>query len=429
MASSKLLGRHKDSPDFDGHFNYRRVIGKLNFLEQSTRGDISYATHMCARFSTCPKLEHGKAVKWIGRYLKKTRKQGFIIRPDPSRGMEVHPDSDFAGAWEPAGAGEDVDTARSRHGFIVSYCGVPLFWKSQMQTEIALSSMEAEFIALATATRAAIPIQRILMEMKERGFPVVVDKNKIHCSVFEDNSGALAFAKLPKTRPRTKHINVKYFPLVELGAWGRSPCRALLLPQDRDRRPTRGCADQAPCLGVVCQAPQVVAWLVSGENLFSFCLFFSLEVFAFLVVIEGLTQRPGAQVPSALCLVLFHVELARFHQEGVLGFGVFSHEWWINLATKQCLVFRLLWEPIISSFRHSLARISSTADKGLILKPIEVTKFKLDKYVDSDFMGKFGKEHPDNPNNVRSRAGHVLLLKAVLSFGRVSCSRASALVQ
>ena len=130
---------------------------------------------------------------------------------DPELGMEVHPDSNFAGAWESAGAGEDVDTARSRHGFIVSYCGVPLFWKSQMQTEIALSSTEAEFIALATATRATIPIQRILMEMKERGFPVVVDKNKIHCSVFENNSGALAIAKLPKTRPRTKHINVKYF--------------------------------------------------------------------------------------------------------------------------------------------------------------------------------------------------------------------------
>ena len=79
------------------------------------------------------------------------------------------------------------------------------------QTEIALSSTEAEFIALATATRAAIPIQHILVEMKELGFPVITDQNTIHCSVFEDNSGALAIAKLPKTRPRTKHINAKYF--------------------------------------------------------------------------------------------------------------------------------------------------------------------------------------------------------------------------
>ena len=187
------------------------MVGKLNFLEQSTRGDISYATHMCARFCSAPKFQHGEAVKWLGRYLKGTADKGLIMRPDLSKGMEVHPDADYAGAWEPEGAGEDVDTARSRQGYIVSYCGVPLFWKSQMQTEIALSSTEAEFIALATATRAAIPIQRILMEMEELGFPVVTDKNSIHCRVFEDNNGALAIAKLPKTRPRTKHINVKYF--------------------------------------------------------------------------------------------------------------------------------------------------------------------------------------------------------------------------
>jgi hypothetical protein len=187
------------------------TTGKLNFLEQSTRGDISYATHMCARFCSDPKFQHGEAVKWLGRYLKETTDKGFIMRPDPSKGMEAHPDADYAGAWEAAGAGEDVDTAHSRQGYIVSYCGVPLFWKSQMQTEIALSSTEAEFIALTTATRGAIPIQRILMEMKELGFLVVTDKNSIHCHVFEDNNGALAIAKVPKTRPRTKHINVKYF--------------------------------------------------------------------------------------------------------------------------------------------------------------------------------------------------------------------------
>jgi hypothetical protein len=153
-------------------------------------------------------------VKWLGCYLKGTADKGFIMHPDPSKGMEVHPDVDYAGAWEPAGAGEDFDTARSHQGYIVSYWGVPLFWKSQMQTEIALSSTKAEFIALATSTRAAIPIQHILTEMKELGFPVVTNKNTIHCRVFEDNNGALAIANVPKTRPRTNHKNVKYFHLL-----------------------------------------------------------------------------------------------------------------------------------------------------------------------------------------------------------------------
>jgi hypothetical protein len=79
MSSSKLLSRHPDSPAFDGHFNYCRVIGKLLFLEKSTRPDLAYAVHQCARFSADPKYEHGQAVKWIGRYLKATAHQGITL--------------------------------------------------------------------------------------------------------------------------------------------------------------------------------------------------------------------------------------------------------------------------------------------------------------------------------------------------------------
>ena len=80
------------------------------------------------------------------------------MRPDPSKGLEVYCDADFAGNWDPALAGEDIDTARSRHGFIISYAGVPLLWKSSLQGEIALSSTESELIGLSTALRTAIPI-------------------------------------------------------------------------------------------------------------------------------------------------------------------------------------------------------------------------------------------------------------------------------
>jgi len=49
----------------------------------------------------------------------------------------------------------------------------------------------------------------ILKEMKQRGFPVSTTNSKVHCKVFEDNSGALEMAKIHKYRPRTKHICVK----------------------------------------------------------------------------------------------------------------------------------------------------------------------------------------------------------------------------
>ena len=96
MASSKLLSRHPSSPAFDDHFHYRRVIGKMMYLEKSTRPDLAYAVHQCACFSHDPKLEHGQAVKWIGRYLKGTLEKGLIIRPQ-SDSLDLFVDSDLLG--------------------------------------------------------------------------------------------------------------------------------------------------------------------------------------------------------------------------------------------------------------------------------------------------------------------------------------------
>jgi len=51
----------------------------------------------------------------------------------------------------------------------------------------------------------------LLQEMRERGFKVLCTEPYVYCKVFEDNSSALELARLPKLRPRTKHINVCYF--------------------------------------------------------------------------------------------------------------------------------------------------------------------------------------------------------------------------
>jgi hypothetical protein len=64
-------------PDREGHarveaWNYRSVLGKLNYLAQMTRPDISMAVHNCARYTTAPTYLHEQAVKCIGRYLSTT---------------------------------------------------------------------------------------------------------------------------------------------------------------------------------------------------------------------------------------------------------------------------------------------------------------------------------------------------------------------
>ena len=206
--SSKLLSRHSESAEFDGHFNYRSVIGKCNYLEKGSRSDISYITHQCARFMSCPKREHGEALKWLGRYLKGTRDEGTILRPRMGEGLQVYVDADFSGNWDPKES-QDRDTARSRHGYYIMYEGCPVMWKSQLQHEIALSSTESEYTGLSYALRDAIPVMELLKEMKGAGFAVGSPQADVHCRVFEDNSGALEIAKIHKYRPRMKHLNTR----------------------------------------------------------------------------------------------------------------------------------------------------------------------------------------------------------------------------
>ena len=196
-------------PKFDNSFNYRSVIDKLNFLEKASRPDIAYAAHQCARFSTDPKTEHSAVVRWIGRYLHGTANKGMLFKPNHTKGLEVHVDSDFVGNWDLRNV-LNADIAKSRHGYVISYANCPICWKSQLQPHIALSSSEAEYIGLSSALREAIPIINLMDEMQAVGLLRIPAAAKDHCKVFEDNIGALEMAKEHKFRPRTKHIHIKY---------------------------------------------------------------------------------------------------------------------------------------------------------------------------------------------------------------------------
>jgi hypothetical protein len=96
-AVTTILCRHPNSDAFDEHFHYRSVIGKLNFLEKSTRPDISCAAHQCACIAANPKKEHGKAVEWLCRYLAATGDKGIILKPTTKQLFNVYVDADYVG--------------------------------------------------------------------------------------------------------------------------------------------------------------------------------------------------------------------------------------------------------------------------------------------------------------------------------------------
>ena len=206
-VTTNLLHKDSDGPDMTTDFHYRSMIGKLNFLEKSAQPDISISVHQCADFSERPKRSHTKVVKCIGRYLLSTRDKGLIIRPTDQWNFECWVDADFVGNWRREDAHRDPMTSKSHSGWIVCFAGAPITWASKMQTITALSITEAEYIALSTSLSEVIPMMGMLKEAWEQGLQVHDLPPKVHCMVFEDNSGALELARLPKICPRTKHIN------------------------------------------------------------------------------------------------------------------------------------------------------------------------------------------------------------------------------
>jgi len=141
---SLQLHAFKDEPVFDLNFNYRSIVGKLNYVAQTTRPDIMYATHQVAKYSSDPRKSHGEAILYLVRYLKKTRDYGLKFKPDPEKGFECYCDADFSGNWNRSFARVDPSTSKSRSGCIVFYAGCPVCWASKLQSQVALSTTEAE---------------------------------------------------------------------------------------------------------------------------------------------------------------------------------------------------------------------------------------------------------------------------------------------
>ena len=166
------------------------------------------AVHQCARHSSSPKLSHERAVTRIGRYLIDEKSRGIMCKEDRSRGLECFVDADFAGGWNT----EDPlnpENLLSRTGFVITYQGIPIFWRSKLQTEIALSTCEAEYVALSTAMREVMPLLQLLKDLSIV-CDVITTPPTITCKVFEDNQSCIAVAESKKPPVRTKYIAIKY---------------------------------------------------------------------------------------------------------------------------------------------------------------------------------------------------------------------------
>ncbi len=148
-TAQEPLGTDEKGEPFNEEWSYASVVGMLLYLSSNSRPNIQYAVNQCARFTHNPKTIHGEAVKRIVHYLKKTLGEGLEFTPTKAIEMDLYLDADFAGLWSYE-HDQDPVCVKSRTGFVITLGTCPVMWVSKLQTEIALSTLEAEYIVLST---------------------------------------------------------------------------------------------------------------------------------------------------------------------------------------------------------------------------------------------------------------------------------------
>jgi hypothetical protein len=121
---------------------YSQIIGSLMYLASATRPDISYAVSRLSRYMTNPGDAHWQALERVMRYLKGTLDHGLHYTGSPSV-LEGYSDSNWI---------TDSEDIKATSGYLFTLAGGAVSWKSCKQTILTRSTMEAELVALDSAS-------------------------------------------------------------------------------------------------------------------------------------------------------------------------------------------------------------------------------------------------------------------------------------
>jgi hypothetical protein len=187
-----MLEPNPDGDVGDWSNSYVRLIGELQFLANATRPDIAYAISRLSSYTTNPMMQHVTALKRVLRYLSGTRT--YVITYSD---VLDHPNHFYSYA---DGAFTNADDQKSTSGYVFMMARGAITWFSKKQMITALSSTEAEYIALSEMVREGHWLRSLFFEL---GFMQVLPM-----TIWGDNEGLIAMTKNPQFHKRSKHIGL-----------------------------------------------------------------------------------------------------------------------------------------------------------------------------------------------------------------------------
>ncbi|GJY53904.1 retrovirus-related pol polyprotein from transposon TNT 1-94 [Tanacetum coccineum] len=193
-TTTELLEKSKLDEDTQGKAidptNYRGMVGTLMYIT-SSRPDLSVVC-MCARFQARPTEKHLHDVTRIFRYLRETVNRVLWYTKDSAIPLTAFANVDHAGCQ---------DTKRSTFGSMQLLGDRLVSWSSKRQKSAAISSMEAEYIALSGCCAQVLWMRSQLTDYGH-GF----NKIPMYC----DNKSAIALCCNNIQHSRSKHIDIRY---------------------------------------------------------------------------------------------------------------------------------------------------------------------------------------------------------------------------
>lgn len=175
-------------------YPYASAVGSIMYAAMCTRPDLAYTVGMLGRYQSNPGYTHWNAVLWALRYMKSTKSLKLCYQAEVMD-LVGYTDSDYQGC---------EDTRKSTSGFLFSFCGGAVSWKSKKQDCIAQSTMEAEYVAMNAAAKEAIYLKKFLMEMD------LVESIQHPVQLLCDNNSAISISRDPKCHSKAKHIEGRF---------------------------------------------------------------------------------------------------------------------------------------------------------------------------------------------------------------------------
>lgn len=170
---------------------YSSAVGSLMYAMVSTRPDIAHAVGVVSRYMHNPGKEHWNAVKWILRYLAGTSSYSLCYGGE-TLDIQGYVDADHSG---------DRDSGRSTTGYVFTVAGTAVSWMSQLQKVVALSTTEAEYMAITEGSKEIIWLQGYMEELCRKQ-PI--------STLWSDSQSAVHLAKNASYHSRTRHIKRRY---------------------------------------------------------------------------------------------------------------------------------------------------------------------------------------------------------------------------